>query len=58
MGSLKCPTCGKMSPAVYRCSNCGDVRCNVCNTVSKAPAGYERAMCKACKKKGGIKKIN
>ena len=47
---MDCPTCGKKSASVFRCNNCGDVRCTVCGNGS-VPCNYQSCSCKACGKK-------
>lgn len=58
-----CPRCGMSTGAIYKCDNCGDVRCNgntirgnqgACAT-SKAPGGKPEPaspnrICRVCRK--------
>lgn len=59
----KCPRCGFSASNLYKCDNCGDVRCNggttkgdtgACGT-SKGPSGraepaVPNGVCRVCKK--------
>ncbi len=65
----KCPRCGFIAKALYKCDVCGDIRCcgnkvegnkGMCST-SKGPGGKPNGAipnghCKACKK-GTYRKI-
>ena len=57
---MKCPACGKNTFAVYKCDNCGDVRCGAAScpgTMGGKGAASTNGTCKACKK-GKYKKIS
>jgi hypothetical protein len=59
---MKCPNCSKDSTAVYRCNNCGDVRCLKCKgnsglSSAGTPGGYDKMHCYICKKQE-VKKIS
>ncbi len=55
-----CPSCGKSASSVFRCMNCGDVRCTLCAGPSKkggnAPGNYHQLACRLCRKQE-VKKI-
>lgn len=58
----KCPSCNRQAGNVYKCDNCGDVRCGLSNcTGSGGPkggvGGGEGRPCKACRK-GKYKRIS
>lgn len=52
---MTCPSCGKNSSSVFRCNECGDVRCTVCpgpaGKGGNAPGNYHQLPCKLCRKK-------
>lgn len=55
---MKCPNCGKESNSVFKCGNCGDVRCLKCHgkvgpatsSSSSTPGNYNQLGCRVCKK--------
>jgi hypothetical protein len=52
---MACPCCGKNGTSVFKCTNCGDVRCTSCEGISKKggrpPGNYNQLPCALCRKK-------
>ncbi len=55
---MKCSNCGKDCGTIFRCGNCGDVKCVKCPSKQNIPGNYHQFSCMACKKKGTVKRIS